>query len=107
MGADEIMGSGGSSIELWLSGDDRQIADVRLQEKVWEQLHEEVTLVGADLQVEVTDGVALLDGTVDHYLAKTTAERATRRVPHLRGVESHIRVRSRGSSPIHDPFTHP
>ena len=107
MGADEITGSGGSSIELWLSGGDEQATEVRLQRRVWEELREDVTLAGADLRVEVTDGVAVLDGIVDHYRAKAAAERAARRVEGLCGVESRIQVRSRDSSGIHCDFTHP
>jgi osmotically-inducible protein OsmY len=107
MGADEIMGSGGSSIELWLSGDDQQVTDVRFQREVWEALRGEVTLAGADLRVEVTNGVAVLDGTVYHDRAKAAAERAARRVEGLSGVESRIEVRSRDSSVIHGHFTYP
>ena len=107
MGAEEITGSGGSSIELWLSGGAEQATDVRLRERVWEELHEEVRLAGAELRVEVNDRVAVLDGTVDHYLAKAAAERAARRVEGLRGVESRIQVRSQDSSGIHCHFMHP
>lgn len=107
MDADEIAGSGGSSIELWLSASDEQVRDVRLQRRVWEALHEEEPLASADLRVEVTSGVAALDGTVDHYGAKVAVERAARRVEGLTGVESRIEVRSRDSSLIHRRFTHP
>lgn len=107
MDADEIAGSGGSSIELWLSGGDEPPADVRLQARVWEELHREVRLDGAELRVEVNDGVAVLDGTVDLAVAKAAAERAARRVEGLTGVESRIEVRSRDSSLIHRRFTHP
>jgi osmotically-inducible protein OsmY len=107
MDADEIPGSGGSSIELWLSGDDQQVTDVRFQREVWDALRGEVALAGADLRVEVTDGVAVLDGTVDHDRAKAAAERAARRVEGLRSVESRIEVRSRDSSLIHGHFTYP
>ena len=97
MGADEITGSGGSSIELWLSDGDERVAQVTLQGRVWDEFREEARLAGADLRVEVTDRVAVLDGTVDHYLAKAAAERAARRVEGLCGVESHIQVRLRAA----------
>ena len=104
MGDDEITGSGGSSIELWLSGGEEQATAVRLQRQVWEELREEATLEGADLRVEVTNRVAVLEGTVDHHLAKAAAERAAWRVKGLRGVQSRIQVRG-VSSPIHSDFT--
>jgi osmotically-inducible protein OsmY len=107
MGADEVTGSGGSSIELWLSGGDEEVTDVRLQRLIWEELHGEGRLAGAELRVEVNDGVAVLDGIVDYTVAKATAERATRRVKGLRGVENRIQVLSRNSSGIHRRFTHP
>jgi osmotically-inducible protein OsmY len=97
MGADEIPASGGSSIELWLSGGDERVAQVTLQRRVWEELRDETLLAGADLRVEVTDRVAVLDGTVDYYLAKAAAERAARRVEGLCGVESRIQVRPRAA----------
>ncbi len=107
MRADEITGSGGSSIELWLTGGDEQVTEARLQRRVWEELREEAPLAGADLRVEVTDRVAVLEGIVDDYFAKAAAERAARRVEGLRGVESRIQVRRRDSSPIHGHFTPP
>ncbi len=107
MGTEEIAGSGGSSIELWLSGGDDQFADVRLQTRIWEELHEDARLEGAELRVEVVDGVAVLDGTVDQVVTKTVAERAARRVEGLRSMESHIQVRSHDSSGIHGEFMHP
>ena len=107
MGAEEIVGSGGSSIELWLSGGDEPSGDVRLQTRIWEELHQEARLEDAELCVEVVDGVAVLDGTVDQAATKTAAERAARRVEGLRSVESHIQVRSHDSSGIHYDFTHP
>ena len=97
MDAEEITASGGSSIELWLSGGDERVAQVKLQQRVWEELRKETRLAGADLRVEVTDRVADLDGAVDHYLAKTAAERAARRVEGLCRVESHIQVRLRAA----------
>jgi osmotically-inducible protein OsmY len=107
MGAEEIAGSGGSSIELWLSGSDEPFSDVRLQARIWEELHEDARLEGAELRVEVVDGAAVLDGTVDQVVTKTLAERAARRVDGLRSVESHIQVRSHDSSGIHCEFMHP
>ena len=92
MDADEITGSGGSSIELWLSGGDEQVAQVTLQRRVWEELRKEQVLAGADILVEVADRVAVLEGTVDHPLAKAAAERAARRVEGLRDVRSCIVV---------------
>lgn len=97
MGADEITDSGGSSIELWLSGGDERVVQVGLQRRVWEELREETLLAGADLRVEVRDRVAMLHGTMDHYLAKAAAERAARRVEGLCGVESRIQVRPRAA----------
>ncbi len=94
MGADEVTGSGGSSIELWLSGGEDQLAQVTLQRRVWEELREETLLTGADLLVEVADRVAVLEGSVDHERAKAAAERAAWRVKGLRGVENRIQVRS-------------
>jgi len=84
MSGDETTASGGSSIELWLSSGDERVAQVTLQRR-------------ADLRVELTDRVAVLDGTVDHYLAKAAAERAARRVEGLCGVESRIQVRPRAA----------
>ena len=107
MGADELTGSGGSSIELWLSGASERAVDMELQDRVWEELHAEVRLADAELRVEVNGGVAVLDGTVDRDVAKATAERAARRVKGLRNVESRIQVRSLDSSGIHRDFTHP
>ena len=104
MGDDEITGSGGSSIELWLSGGEEHVADVALQGRVWEELREETLLAGADLRVEVTNRVAVLVGRVDHLLATAAAERAAWRVKGLRGVQSRIQVRG-VSSPIHSDFT--
>lgn len=92
MGGDEMTGSGGSSIELWLS--DEPATDVRLQGRVWEELHAEQRLEGAELRVEVNEGVAVLDGTVGSDAARAAAERAARRVEGLSSVESHIQVRS-------------
>jgi osmotically-inducible protein OsmY len=97
MDADDITASGGSSIELWLSAGDEQVTQVTLQRRVWEELREETVLAGADLRVELTDRVAVLDGTVDHYLAKAAAERAARRVEGICGVESCIQVRPRAT----------
>jgi osmotically-inducible protein OsmY len=94
MDSDEITASGGSSIELWLSGGEDELAQVTLQRRVWEELRKETRLAGADLRVEVMDRVAVLEGTVDHHLAKAAAERAAWRVEGLRGVENHIQVRS-------------
>ncbi len=107
MSADEMRGSGGSSIELWLSGANEGSADMELQDRVWEELHAEVRLADAELRVEVNAGVAVLDGTVDREAIKATAERAARRVKGLRNVESRIQVRSLDSSGIHCDFTHP
>jgi len=105
MGDDEITGSGGSSIELWLSGGEDQLTEVTLQRRVWEELREETLLAGGDLRVEVTDCVAVLEGTVNHHLAKAAAERAAWRVQGLRGVQNRLQVRSQDSSPIHGRFT--
>jgi osmotically-inducible protein OsmY len=93
MDSDEITASGGSSIELWLSGGENELAQVTLQRRVWEEIREEVLLTGAELLVEVADRVAVLEGTVDHGLAKAAAERAAWRVEGLRGVENRIEVR--------------
>jgi len=107
MGADEITGSGGSSIELWLSGGNERAMDMQFQDRIWEELHAEVRLATAELRVEVNGGVAVLDGTVDRDVTRATAERAARRVQGLRNVENHIQVRSLDSSGIHYDFTHP
>ncbi len=92
MGTDEIPESGGSSIELWLSGGEERVAQVELQRRVWEELREEPLLARADLRVELTDRVAVLDGTVDHNLARAAAERAAWRVQGLRGVKNRLQV---------------
>ena len=94
MDADEVTASGGSSIELWLSGGEDELAQVTLQRRVWEEIREEMLLAGAELLVEVADRVAVLEGTVDRHFAKTAAERAAWRVKGLRGVENRILVRS-------------
>lgn len=104
MGAEELGGSGGSSIELWLAGGDEPHPDVALQGRVWDELHQEAMLSSADLEVEVTDRVAVLEGTVDHDVARVVAERAARRVDGLHDVRNRIRVRV--SSPFHGRFTH-
>ena len=103
MSAEEITGSGGSSIEMWLSGEDDQHSEVALQGRVWEELRREPLLVSADLEVEVMDHVAVLSGRVNQQIARTAAERAARRVEGVREVENRIQVRF--SSSIHGRFT--
>jgi osmotically-inducible protein OsmY len=97
MSTDEITASGGSSIELWLSGGEDRIADMELQQRVWDEFAAESRLEGADLRVEVADRVATLEGTVEQYFVKATAERAARRVEGIRAVESRIQVQLRAS----------
>jgi len=97
MSTDEITASGGSSIEMWLSGGEERIAQVALQERVWEELAGEVPLDTIELRVEVADRVAVLDGTVEHYLVKTAAERAARRVEGIRAVDNRIQVLPRAA----------
>lgn len=103
MDENEITGSGGSSIEMWLSGGEDERAQVTLQRRVWEEIREETRLAGADLLVDVADWVAVLEGSVGDRLAKAAAERAAWRVKGLRGVENRIQV----SSPIQSYFTPP
>src|SRR5574341_2265027 len=88
----EAAASGGWSIELWLSSDDRA-TQAELQRRVWEELRSEALLRSVELRVDVAEDVAVLEGTVDHYLAKAAAERAARRVEGVRGVENRILVR--------------
>ncbi len=94
MDGNEITASGGSSIELWLSGGEDELAQVTLQRRVWEEIREEMLLVDVDLLVEVTGRVAVLEGVVDDHRARAAAERAAWRVEGLRGVENRIHVRS-------------
>lgn len=89
---DESAASGGWSIELWLSGAGDRAIQSELQRRVWDEFGWEALLQSADLRVEVADRVTVLDGTVDHYLAKLAAERAAKRVEGIRGVENRIRV---------------
>ena len=91
------MSGGGSSIELWLAGDDERVAKVRLQNRVWEEFAGETLLEDADLRVEVADRVAVLDGTVDRYAVKAAAGRAARRVKGIRRVDNRIQVRPRAA----------
>jgi len=98
MSADEITASGGSSIEMWLSsGEEEHVAQMELQQRVWDEFASEALLQDADLRVEVADRVAVLEGTVEQYFVKATAERAARRVEGLRAVESRIQVQLRAA----------
>jgi osmotically-inducible protein OsmY len=97
MSTDEITASGGSSIELWLSGGEEHIGQLELQQRVWDEFAGESLLEGADLRVEVADRVAIIEGTVERYFVKATAERAARRVEGVRAVESRIQVQPRAS----------
>ena len=86
----EAGSSGGWSIELWLS-DDRSAA-AELQRRVWEEIEWEALLQNAQLRVAVSDRIAVLDGSVEHFPAKAAAERAAKRVEGIRGVENRILV---------------
>jgi len=70
---------------------------MQLQQRVWEEFAAEALLRDADLRVEVADRVAVLEGTVERYFVKATAERAARRVEGLRAVESQIQVQLRAA----------
>jgi osmotically-inducible protein OsmY len=94
MSAADFSPSGGSSIELWLAGEEEDVAQIELQCRIWEELAAEVPPASADLRVEVANRVAVLEGTADHYLVKAAAERAARRVEGVRAVENRIRVRT-------------
>jgi osmotically-inducible protein OsmY len=92
MSADEIYGSGGSAMELWLSGGEEHVEEVALQRSVWEEIAADERLRDLDVRVEVIGGVAVLEGTVARSLLKTAVEGAARRVAGLRGVENRIEV---------------
>lgn len=93
MNTDEIPESGGSSIELWLSGSEERAAEIALQTGVWDAFRREPLLEDAALEVEVADGVATLQGVVDNARIRVTAARAAERVKGIRRVENRIEVR--------------
>lgn len=87
----------GSSIELWLASGGEHVAEVALQRRIWEEFGSEALLENADLRVEVADHRAVLDGTVETYLAKAAAGRAAARVQGIRAVDNRIQVQPRAA----------
>lgn len=57
------------------------------------ELHDSPELQGANIAVEVEDGIVTLRGTVDSLSSKWAAEQAALRVPSVRGVVNDIEVR--------------
>jgi osmotically-inducible protein OsmY len=87
----------GSSIEMWLASGEEHATEVALQRGIWKEFGREALLANTDLSVEVADRRAVLDGTVETYLAKATAGRTAARVEGLRAVENRIQVHPRAA----------
>jgi osmotically-inducible protein OsmY len=73
-----------------LTATDRELMHAVLDEIRWDP-----EVDGADVRVDVIDGVVLLKGTVDSAWKKRAAERAARRVPGVRSVANEIDVKPR------------
>lgn len=66
--------------------------DIKLQEKVVEELKWEPSVNAEKIAVNVSDGVVTLMGTVATYAEKLAAEKAVKRVKGVQGVAEEIEV---------------
>ncbi|MBI4947271.1 MAG: BON domain-containing protein [Bacteroidetes bacterium] len=67
--------------------------DPEIQKNVMEELRWEPLLNAAEIGVAVKNGVVTLSGTVDRYLKKREAEKATKRVAGVKAVAEDIEVK--------------
>lgn len=70
-------------------------ADRELMQAVLNELRWDRDVDGAEIRVDVFDGMVVLKGTVDSAWKKRAAERAARRVPGVRSVANEIEVEPR------------
>jgi osmotically-inducible protein OsmY len=66
--------------------------DLRLRDRVWQQLEWDSRVVATGIGVTARDGVVTLTGYIDSYAGKLAAERAAKRVRGVRAVANDIRV---------------
>ena len=83
---------GGMNNELWLSHASEIEPQMRLQERIWDELHWESPADTTDVSVWVEDSVATLTGTVPSYRARITIQEATERVRGVHGVLNQLSV---------------
>jgi len=73
-------------------------SDTELQTSVLEELKWEPGVHATDIGVSVKDGVVTLEGTVDSYAEKWTAEKAAKRLPGVKALAVDLKVKRPGSS---------
>ncbi|HVZ55460.1 MAG TPA: BON domain-containing protein [Chitinophagaceae bacterium] len=68
-------------------------SDTSIRNNVLEELRWEPILSDTRVEVGVTNGMVTLNGTVDTYSKKVIAEKATRRVAGVKGLQDDLQVR--------------
>lgn len=76
--------------------------DAEIQKDVMAELQWEPLLNASEIGVSVKNGIATLSGTVNSYLKKRTAEKATRRVSGVKAVAEDIEVKFGGGPKKND-----
>ena len=82
---------GGSAIEMWRAEGGNRLADVRLQDRIWDELRSAAVKPGT-ITVDVTQGIVRLAGAVNTYAEKVAVANVTARVPRIQAVENDIVV---------------
>ena len=72
--------------------------DKEIQLDVLDELRWDPSVNAADIGVTVKDGVVTLEGTVDSYAEKSSAEKAVKRLPSVKGLAMELEVKLPGSS---------
>ena len=72
--------------------------DKEIQLDVLDELRWDPSVNAADIGVTVKDGVVTLEGTVDSYAEKSSAEKAVKRLPSVKGLAMDLEVKLPGSS---------
>jgi len=72
--------------------------DKEIQLDVLDELRWDPSVNAADIGVTVKDGVVTLEGTVDSYAEKSSAEKAVKRLPSVKGLAMELEVKLPGPS---------